>query len=91
MQTTIPLTKKKPEKQTLCFSNVVQVNYNTVESLELMVLNFRVLLYLWVAPPYPHEFASSTKTNLGRVIFIIETENRRIHEITSLRITIHGN
>lgn len=59
MQTTIPLTKKKPEKQTLCFSNVVQVNYNTIESLELMVLNFRVLLYLWVAPP-------PTPTNLHR-------------------------
>ena len=61
----------------------------TVESLEFVVAQFS--WYSWEAPP--HEFTSSTKTNLERVIFVTETENLPIHEITYQRIsqkpTIH--
>lgn len=41
----------------------------------------------------PHEFASPTKRNLERGIFVMEAENGRIHELNSPRInktlTIH--
>lgn len=62
-----------------------------MESLEFMVAQF--LWYLWVA--LPHQFTSLTKTNLERVIFLTETEIRRIHETTSPQISkkpiIHEN
>lgn len=63
-----------------------------MESLEFVVA--QISWYLWVV--LPHEFTSSKKTNLKRVIFATETENlSRIQEITSLRISktpqIHEN
>lgn len=55
------------------------------------VSNFRGIHFVSIA--LPNEFTPSTKTNLERIIFIIETENRRIREIKFQRIcktpTIH--
>lgn len=66
-------------------------HWYTVKSLEFLVVQFS--WYSWV--PLPHEFTSSRKTNLERVNFLTETENRHIHEITSQRISkkpkIHEN
>lgn len=50
-----------------------------MKSLEFTVAQFS--WYLCVA--LPQEFTSSTKTNLESVIFLTETDNRRIREITS--------
>lgn len=56
-------------------------NLISMESLELIVAQFS--WHSWVS--LPHEFKSSTKTNLPveSVIFLTETESQRIQKITS--------
>lgn len=56
---------------------------HTVESSEFTVAEFA--WYLWAA--VPQELTPSTISNLERVLFLTETENRLICEITSLRIS----
>ena len=67
------------------FARIGHFSVDTVESLDFMVTQFS--LYLWVYIALPHKFTSSTKTNLARVIFVSETENRRIRKITSQQIS----
>lgn len=73
-------TEIKIEVQNLFFIMKIQT---TVESLVFKVAQF--LWYSCVALSY--EFTSLTKTNFERICYLIETENQRIHEIISPRIT----
>lgn len=44
------------------------------------------LWYSWVT--LPHENTSPTETNREKVIFLTESESRRIHQMTSPRIRL---
>lgn len=59
------------------------IDLYTVESLKFVMALFS--WYSWVVLTY--EFASSTKIIFNRFIFPTGTENRRIHEFTSPRIS----